>query len=345
MTQGYVLSQHAGGGALGGSSSLLGPYLGFQHSGAKAMMMLSKYSPAIAVYDAHEWEGRVFHHSRFDLVDDLSPRLIWRNSASNNYGDESVRLMTPLVTELSSMVLQSSNQQELDTAGSSTLDWRRTPHQNLAFSLNENYYSLGNGPVVSGRVNLAQTISGRTAVSTFAQVHHFISDSGCTEFGAGMGASTYLGAKTHIRVEGGPEHSDSGACGYHWGANFFGDLTTPLTLTTRLMLSGGRDLSSSFLIGTRWTDSAMVGLSQQMDKAVVIQLNAGYIHTSGFSNSAGGYKGYAFFPEVRWHMRPDWDLITSYRLLQREAGQDASNQAMSSRSTWLTVQWHPSPRT
>lgn len=230
-------------------------------------------------------------------------------------------------------------------------NWQRTRRQQLALTVSNAYASgeaVGTSPfsgtwgeVASAQLRLDQSVTSRSVVTGYSQVHRYYASSyECSSYGAGMGITQRVGRET-VFLEGGPEYGSHG-CGQRLGLSYAGTLVRAMTsLRTSVFVSAARDLSAAYLRGNRWADTVRGGFHWETSPRTAVSLGGGYLHSTGQFTPAVAYSGYLVSPEVLWQAMPRLELIASYRYFQGSYAHTA-NAIPEFSHNWilLTLSWH-----
>lgn len=229
----------------------------------------------------------------------------------------------------------------LGAYGSTGLSWQRTSWQrfSLRFSHDETSFLNGNPQAndgVSARALTAFALTQLTTMSVYGQVHHYLQDGGCTSYGGGVSVFHSMSEKTNWWAEAGPEYG-TGACGQSLGLNFFGMLRSRISRSTSLAADGGRDLSASYLVGSRWANYVEGAVIQKTSARTSLSLSGGYLSSASEFQAGSSYTGYSAASLFRYQMNRQWDLLASYRYFRAmsESGR------VGIIGIYLTLQWHP----
>jgi hypothetical protein len=214
----------------------------------------------------------------------------------------------PLARPESLVILSSTNAtQTLGVYGSTGLRWMLSPRRSVQVRISHSEGELLTGNPQSNDIASARIIDGhrineRTIAYDYAQYHHYFQMIGCSSYGGGGGASRYLTRSMSFSGEAGVELSQqSCGAGQRWSANYSGNLFARLTKTTRLSVGGGRDMSATYLPGSRWSDSVQASMRQEIGGRASAIVSFGYLR-SAMSSSSEVYEGTVAWGRLFWRI-------------------------------------------
>ena len=233
----------------------------------------------------------------------------------------------------------------LGAYGSTGLSWQRTNRQqfSLRFSHAESSFLNGNpqgNDILSARMLASRQLTPLSTLITYGQVHHYLQDNGCTFYGSGVGLWHSMSRSTNWELEGGPEYGSRG-CGERLGLNFTGTLRSRVSQRMSLAADGGRDLSSSYIAGSRWADYVEGAAIRQTSARTSVAMSAGYLRTVGEFRPNSTYSGYFVSPQFRWRLNRYWNVLASYRYFQANDKSGVSGGRIAVHWVYLTLQWRP----
>jgi hypothetical protein len=263
------------------------------------------------------------------------------NSAASAIGD------APALAGPETLVVRSPTQTAttLGAYGSTGLSWQRTNRQqfSLRFSHAESSFLNGNpqgNDIASARMLASGQLTPLSTLITYGQVHHYFQDTGCTFYGGGIGIWHSMSRSTNWELEGGPEFGSRG-CGQRLGLNFTGTLRSRISQRMSLAADGGRDLSASYITGSRWADYIEGAAIQQTSARTSVAMSAGYLRTTGEFRPGSTYSGYFVSPQFRWQLNRYWNVLASYRYFQANQKSGVGSGGTAVNWIYLTLQWRP----
>jgi hypothetical protein len=221
---------------------------------------------------------------------ELTSRWLWQGSATNAFGNDTLRLFAPLdyrtvgnteapVTDTVAYGLHSGNivdQQEdfkLRTAESRRSNWDFS----LAHTFRHYADDDGTAQTVRGRAEYVHATSRNSAVGFLAGAAHQTGLSECTLGGAGMLGLLQWGSRASLNISGSADGASS-SCGK--SVQFTGDASLYVRAGNRddLYLTGNRDLSDGVVENLALLDSAGGGIRHQFARDTSLRLSGAAIY-------------------------------------------------------------------
>ena len=222
----------------------------------------------------------------------LSARWLWQGSATNAYGNDTLRLFAPLdyrtvgnseapVTDTVAYGLHTGNivdEQEdfkLRTAESRRSNWDFSAAHTLRYYSDDGV----NVQTVRGRAEYIHATSRNTAIGFLAGGAHQTGPSDCTLGGAGLLGLMQWGTRATLSVNGSANGASS-SCGK--SIQFTGDASLYLRAGNHddLYLTGNRDLSDGVVENLALLDSAGAGIRHQFTRNTSLRLSGAAIYGS-----------------------------------------------------------------
>jgi hypothetical protein len=188
------------------------------------------------------------------------------------------------------------------------------------------------------RIQFDHHLDPRTSVYSYGQIHdYYIPDSSeCMYFGVGGGMSQIVNHQFSWRAEGGPQY---GHCltGWNYGVNLKGVMRWVLSPANWVVVTGGRDLNATYLVGGIWADVVSATVYHGINPKTTAGLNCGYVRSVPPSTQAtsGSYLTVTIVRKVGRHT----DATLGFGSFERSG----SYQGVSSdsKTLWLSMYWHP----
>ncbi len=220
----------------------------------------------------------------------LTTRWLWQGSATNAYGNDTLRLFAPLdyrtvgnteapVTDTVAYGLHAGNildQQEdfkLRTAESRRSNWDFS----LAHTLRHYEDDGVTAQTVRGRAEYIQATSRNTAIGFLAGAAHQTGPAECTLGGIGALGLMQWGSRASLNLSGSANGASS-VCGK--SVQFTGDASLYIRASTRddLYLTGNRDLSGGVVENLALLSSAGGGIRHQFSRETSLRLSGAAIY-------------------------------------------------------------------
>jgi hypothetical protein len=279
---------------------------------------------------------------------DLSSRWLWQGSATNAYGNDTLRLFAPLdyrtvgqteapVTDTVAYGLHSGNLvDEQEDLKLSTTESRRSKWTFAAAHTLRYYSDDGvNVQTERGRAEYVYATTQNSALGFVAGGAHQDGPSPCSLGGAGLVALVKWGSSASLNVSGNADGASS-SCGK--AVQFTGDASLYIRASSRddLYFTGNRDLSDGVVENLAFLDSAGGGIRHQFSRNTNLRLDAAAIYgTDPKTNIAynGAFEEAAFsFPLGAGFLQE-----TSYRHFQVDKIPGGDNRNLVTFTLW----WSP----
>jgi hypothetical protein len=326
---------------------LLSPLIGIQANTAKTFYLV-QYQPTFRDYTTNKYEGGSIHAASGDVAGSLSERWRWDGHAKLSYGQDSIRMLAPqqsvAIGDVPGAGLNAAaNRPDAGTTtainGRANLTYLASERDTVGLLL-ENSYS--NYTAVSG----TDLVGAASAEYTHALTPHFkwlaygSSDRyygfiHCYAFGGGVGIDWRPEEHTYLHLSGGPQLNAS-ACGKQQSFAYNAAYSHRMTTRSQLYLTSARQVGSTFVGPSLWRTSAAAGYQYDFGRKESIQVDFGYIGTTGL-RSADAYSGK--YVDAVYNRSLGYSLSTS--LSYRWYAGDLSTSSFNRTTALLSLAWTP----
>jgi hypothetical protein len=279
---------------------------------------------------------------------ELTARWLWQGSATNAYGNDTLRLFAPLdyrtvgateapVSETVAYGLHAGNLvDEQEDFKVSTSESRRS-NWNFAAAHTLRYYSDDgvNVQTVRGRGQYLYATSQNTALGVIAGGAYQNGPSECTLGGAGLLALMKWGPSVSLNISGSANGASS-SCGK--AVQFTGDASLYIRAGSRddIYFTGNRDLSGGVVENLAFLDSAGGGIRHQFSRNTNLRMDAAAIYgTDPKTNIA--YNGEFVEAAFSYPLGSGFLQETSYRHYQIDKVPGGDNRNLVTFTLW----WSP----
>lgn len=310
-----------------------------------------QYGGSVTGYTNRDLGTRFFQSASFRADGDFNARWGWNLATSAGFGDDDLRLLGPLqfnavgsvpVADPSSLAFELGTQRVFGSEGSLGFQWRRNSRQRVGFSFLHSYHRFfqagEDSNVGTFRITFDHDISRKATFRIFAQAHRAFDRFVCSSYGGGIGVILNPNSRTTMELSFGPQINTPARCGKQQAVNFHWALSSWLTRSTRGYVSADREFSTTFLARSRWQDSVVAGLNQNLGRRTDVGFDLGYLRTDRVDESSL-YQGYLASGHFRLRLARPLSLTASYRWFYREIGDLILNRNLA----MLTLRWSPRP--
>lgn len=344
---GYDTNPNAVPNAPKAGASLLSPLIGIQANTAKTFYLV-QYQPTFRNYTTDKYEGGSIHAASGDVVGSISERWRWDGHFRLSHGQDSIRLLAPQQSVAIGDVPgagpnAAANRPDAGTTtaiyGGANLTYLVSERDTVDLLVENSFsnYTAVSGTDLVGTASADYThgltphfkwLAYGSADGYYGFVH-------CYAFGGGAGIDWRPEEHTYLHLSGGPQVNTS-ACGKQQSFAYDAAYSHRVTTRSQIYLTSARQIGSTFVGPSLWRTSAAAGYQYDFGQKESIQVDFGYVGTTGL-RSADAYSGK--YVDAVYNRSLGFNLSTSFSY--RWYAGDLATTSFNRTTALLSIGWSP----